>query len=82
MEVRAARCKGENYKIKNKGAENMEEKLIVIHTTHKWPDMNIDFSVLPKVDKLNDKDRAELLELLELLTDRLKNNEYPFSKQK
>jgi hypothetical protein len=53
--------------------------LIRIHTTSKYTDQYIDFGVYPAVDKLTTKEREELLEVLERLASRLKNNEYPFS---
>lgn len=57
-----------------------ETDLIRIHTTNKYSDQRIDFGVFPTVDKLSDADREELIELLDLLKFRLKNNQYPFKK--
>lgn len=57
----------------------MEEVLLTIHTTNQY-DSRIDFSVYPRVDKLSERDRKELLGTLEKLAKRLKNNQYPFKK--
>lgn len=56
-----------------------EIDLIRIHTTTEY-DSLIDFGVFPSVDNLSEQEREQLLETLEKLARRLKNNEYPFSR--
>ena len=57
-----------------------EIELIRIHTTQKH-DQQIDFGVFAAVDDLSKSERQELLERLEQLAKRLRNNEYPFKKK-
>lgn len=56
-----------------------ETVLFQVEWSHKYN--SADFTVYPAVDKYltDDKRREEILEMMEKLVRRMKNNEYPFS---
>jgi hypothetical protein len=59
--------------------ENREDEIVTIHMTYKWSDMNIDFGVPTTADRFIKAHRGELVEMLEMLADRCRNKQYPFS---
>lgn len=57
-----------------------ETTLLRITWNHKH--QGVDFGVFPVMDKYlqNETYRKEIIEMLETLTERMKNNEYPFKR--
>ena len=55
-----------------------ETVLFQVEWSHKWDE--VDFTVYPSIDKYlkNEKDRQEIIAMMEKLLNRIKNNEYPF----
>lgn len=55
-----------------------ETVLFQVEWSHKSG--SVDFTVFPSVDRYlkNEKDKVEVIEMMEKLLSRIKNNEYPF----